>query len=102
MVKFKCLPRMELAVATTVDTAAEDECVYTCLALSIVVAVVAIVVVYVTKSAKGDGITNETIIGITQRNNQHHHKSQIMKKVLLLNKLRLASLSYKYRVDYVS
>ena len=51
-----------LAVATTVDTAAEDECVYTCLALSIVIAVIAIVVVYVTKSAKGDGITNETII----------------------------------------
>ena len=36
--------------------------IYTCLALSIVVAIVAFVVVYVTKSAKGDGITNEKII----------------------------------------
>ena len=73
-----------LAVAMAVDTAAEDEYiysaieydpdskpplhknrrfrVYTCLALSIVIAVVAIVVVYVAKSAKGDEVTNETII----------------------------------------
>jgi len=73
-----------LAVAMAVDTAAEDEYiysaieydpdskpplhknrrfrVYTCLALSIVIAVVAIVVVYVTKSAKGDEVTNETVL----------------------------------------
>eukprot|EP00578_Thalassiosira_sp_NH16_P004772 CAMPEP_0181134596 /NCGR_PEP_ID=MMETSP1071-20121207/32172_1 /TAXON_ID=35127 /ORGANISM="Thalassiosira sp., Strain NH16" /LENGTH=728 /DNA_ID=CAMNT_0023221125 /DNA_START=39 /DNA_END=2225 /DNA_ORIENTATION=- len=69
-----------LAVATAVDTAAEDEYiysaieydpdskpplhknrrfrVYTCLAMSIVVAVAVVVAVYVTKSAKGADVTD--------------------------------------------
>ena len=73
-----------LAVAMAVDTAAEDEFiysaieydpdskpplhknrrfrVYTCIALIIVVSVISIVVVYITKSAKGDDITNETVL----------------------------------------
>ena len=73
-----------LAVAMAVDTAAEDEFiysaieydpdskpplhknrrfrVYTCIALIIVVSVISLVVVYITKSAKGDEITNDTVL----------------------------------------